>query len=77
MKELISRWKSPTPEFWKKVQVKGAVLLGASAMAASVQTQFPAIHIPAIVTTVSTYTGVVGFTMTLLAKLTCDTPPKS
>ncbi len=70
--EIVDRWKSPTPRFWKNVKKKGLYLGSLGTAAGTVQAQFPQLHIPEIIFTLSTHLAVVGFVMVLLAKLTCD-----
>jgi len=60
MKEVIKRWNSPTPKFWKKVQRNGAAI----AIIGGVIIKFNPI-IGGIVTTI-------GTTMSALAQLTIE-----
>lgn len=76
-KEIVARWKSPTPRFWKSVRKKGLYIGSLGTAAGTMQTQFPTLHIPPIIFTFSTHLAVLGFAMVLLAKLTCDDNPDS
>jgi len=71
-KEIVDRWHSPTPAFWEKVKTKGAYLGSLGTGVATVQAQFPKLHIPELIFTISSHCAVAGFIMVLLAKLTCD-----
>lgn len=70
-KQVVARWKAPTPEFWKGIQAKGAVLTGISVLVGGVQAQFPTYHIPEVVLTISTHCAVAGFLAFGLGKLAC------
>jgi hypothetical protein len=60
MKELVKRWNSPTPKFWKKVQRNGAAI----AIIGGIIIKFSPI-VGGIITTV-------GSTMSALAQLTIE-----
>lgn len=73
-KEIVERWKAPTPHFWKQVKKKGMYLGGLGTAVGTVQAQFPKLHIPELIFTMSTHLAVAGFVMVIVAKLTCDDP---
>jgi len=64
MKEIVKRWNSPTPKFWKKVQKNGLALV----IVGGVIVKFNPL-IGGIITTV-------GSTMSALAQLTIDDKPE-
>lgn len=61
--EVKSRWKAPTPKFFKKVQVFGASVAGFGLSL----TQIP--HIPATLIALGTNAIVAGGVIVLVAKL--------
>jgi hypothetical protein len=67
---LKKRWKSPTPEFWKKVQ-RIAIVVGAVAgtiLAAPVA-------LPAALITVAGYAVAVGTTVATVSQFTVENKP--
>jgi uncharacterized membrane protein HdeD (DUF308 family) len=69
MKDLINRWNSKTPNFWKKVQKIGLTVgtLGAVIVASPVV-------LPAALVTVSGYFIAVGGVTAALSQLTVESP---
>lgn len=65
--ELVKRWKSETPSFWKKVQKIGLIAggLGAAIIAAP-------IALPATIISVGGYLTLAGSITATLSQLTVD-----
>ena len=70
--EIIERWKSETPDFWKKV-IKFSVTLGTSAVAvitAEKMFELQAYGVPTIIFTICGYIIVACAALGLAAKIT-------
>jgi len=66
MKQILARLSSPTPAFWKKVQLFGASL----GIFATGLTQIP--NAPALFTVISTNVAVAGGVIVLVGQLACN-----
>jgi ABC-type xylose transport system permease subunit len=64
-KELVKRWKAPTPKFWKKVQ---RVAIVAGTIAGIILTA--PVSLPAVVVTAAGYVVAIGTTVATTAQLT-------
>jgi hypothetical protein len=70
MKEFIARLTIPAPSFFVKIQKIGAFLTGLSVILMGLQSQFPAVGIPDVVSKVAGYLAVAGAVAAGIAKLT-------
>lgn len=71
---VIARFKSESPTFFKKVRNIGNSLMATGTAAISTQI-IPQVKMPPVLITLGTHAIVAGFVMTLVASLTCQTPP--
>jgi predicted ABC-type sugar transport system permease subunit len=69
-----ARLKTESPAFFKKISTIGKSLMatGTTAIAAQI---IPQVKMPPALITLGTHAIVAGFVMTLVASLTCQTPP--
>lgn len=70
MKELLARIALPAPSFFVKIQKIGAFLTGLSVILMGLQSQFPAVGIPDVVSKIAGYLAVAGAVAAGIAKLT-------
>lgn len=71
MKELVKRWKSPTPQFWKKVQKIGLIFGGI----AGVITTSP-VTLPTIIVSIAGYLTVASGTIAAISQLAVEDSSK-
>jgi hypothetical protein len=69
MKTLLARLKAPTPAFWRKVQVRGAIVGTSLAGTAALP------GLPPLLSTACTYAAFACGIAVAVAQATCDTPP--
>lgn len=67
LEEMKTRWNSPTPKFWKKVQKIGAVAAGIATVIATAP-----VSLPAALVAVGGYFAVAGGAIAVISQLAVE-----
>lgn len=67
LKEMQTRWNSPTPKFWKKLQKIGAVAAGIATVIATAP-----VSLPVAIVAAGGYFAVAGGTIAVIAQLAVE-----
>lgn len=67
LEEVRTRWNSPTPKFWKKVQKIGLVAAGVATIIATAP-----ISLPAVIVTAGGYLAVAGGAIATISQLAVE-----
>lgn len=67
LEEVRTRWNSPTPKFWKKVQKIGLVAAGVATIIATAP-----VSLPAVIVTAGGYLAVAGGAIATISQLAVE-----
>jgi len=72
--DIAKRFKEPIPKFFKKLMAFGASLLAVSAGILSAPS-IPGFEMPALLTTIASYSGTIGAVLIAVSKFTVKEEP--